>query len=117
VINQRLWNTVGVLRESVYANRQCYLVIGRGRDSNAKPLCATTHKVTEMKFTLVAYWSWNRFFSGPHGIYTNLEATEKQVKNWIEGHPSRGGSGNYDQKTLLRQTIKVKTTKVTLTQV
>lgn len=68
-----------------------------------------------MTFIRVKIWSWKHFFLGQQTTATNLDATEQQVRDWIEKSTSRGGGGNYDPESLKCIDRKVKERYVTLT--
>lgn len=67
-----------------------------------------------MKFVKVRFWTWEHFFSGEMGIQTKLDATEEQVRKYIERNTSRGGNGNYDQSSLKTGITKLKISKVNI---
>lgn len=68
------------------------------------------------QFTKCLKWTWKHSFTGEMSIYTDLNATEQQVKSWIGQSTQRGGSGNYDSSSLRSETTKVKTRRLELTK-
>lgn len=61
-----------------------------------------------MKFKRVARWTWRRFFAGEMSIHTCLDATEDQVRKYIESAIDRGAGGNYAYYSLSCKIVKVK---------
>jgi hypothetical protein len=65
-------------------------------------------------FTKVKEWTFSPFFLSPKRIYTLMDTTEQQVRNWTEKR-SGYGSGNWQTNSLTCKEVKVKTSKLVLT--
>ena len=66
------------------------------------------------KFVLVRYWTWEHF-SGKQSICTSVDATEHQVKSWINQSTARGAGGNYKADSLISKVQKVKASRISPT--